>query len=156
MAKKPTSIFIAGDSECTISVVECEDKILGTWFANHVAEVQDHFRDWEQQGIKVEKLHHWPGKENIADIATKGEATVKDIAFGSVWQNGPEVLRLAREHWPASREFTRAIPDEEKLSEFTSHVTGVAPSINPDFMVSDVAKVMDYSDDLDKVVSIFA
>ena len=58
MAKKPTSIFIAGDSECTISVVECEDKILGTWFANRVTEVQDHFRDWEQQGIKVKKLHH--------------------------------------------------------------------------------------------------
>ena len=45
MVEKPASIFIAGDSECTISVVECQDKILGAWFANRVAEVQDHMRD---------------------------------------------------------------------------------------------------------------
>ena len=34
MAEQPTSIFVTGDLECTISVVECQDKILGTWFAN--------------------------------------------------------------------------------------------------------------------------
>ena len=40
-------------------------------------------RDWENQGIRVEPLHHWPGNDNIADIATKAEATVKDVVFGS-------------------------------------------------------------------------
>ena len=29
MVDKPTSIFIAGDSQCTISAMECENKILG-------------------------------------------------------------------------------------------------------------------------------
>ena len=29
MVEKPASIFITGDSECTISVVECKDKVLG-------------------------------------------------------------------------------------------------------------------------------
>ena len=37
MVEKTASIFIVGDSECTISVVECKDKILGAWFANRVA-----------------------------------------------------------------------------------------------------------------------
>ena len=39
---------------------------------------------------------------------------------------------------------------------FRSHVTGVAPSVNPDFMVSDVTRVMHYSNNLNKVVSIVA
>ena len=112
MAEKPTSIFIAGDSECTISVVECQDKILGTWFGNRVAEIQDHFRDWENQGIKVEPLHHWLGRDNIADIATKGEATINDVVFGSAWQLGPDALHLGWECWPASRDFTTVIPEE--------------------------------------------
>ena len=95
MAKKPTKIFLAGDSECTISAVDCKDKVLDTWFANRVLEIHDHFKEWEELGIEVEELHHWPGKQNIADIATKGEATFKDIAFGSILQNGPEVLQRA-------------------------------------------------------------
>ena len=48
MAEKPASIFLAGDSECTISAVDCEDKILDGWFANRFSEVHDHFEDWEQ------------------------------------------------------------------------------------------------------------
>merc|ERR1712239_68736 len=54
MVDKPSSIFIAGDSQCTISTMECENKILGVWFGNRVAEVQDHMSDWEKQGIVVE------------------------------------------------------------------------------------------------------
>ena len=53
MVDKPTSIFIAGDSECTISAMECQNKILGVWFGNRVAEVQDHMAYWKRQGIKV-------------------------------------------------------------------------------------------------------
>ena len=89
MAKKPKRIFLAGDSECTISSVDCREKILDTWLANRVSEVQDHFQEWREMGIKVEDLYHWPGRENIVDLATKGEATWKDIDFGSTWQNGP-------------------------------------------------------------------
>ena len=34
MVAKPSSIFLAGDSQCTISAMECEDKVLGMWIGN--------------------------------------------------------------------------------------------------------------------------
>ena len=45
MAKKPTRIFLAGDSESMISAMDCQDKVLDTWFANRVSEIQDHFQE---------------------------------------------------------------------------------------------------------------
>ena len=44
---KPAYIFIATDSESTISSVEVEDKILQAWFTNHTAEINDHMDDWQ-------------------------------------------------------------------------------------------------------------
>ena len=97
MVAKPSSIFLAGDSQCTISAMECEDKVLGMWFGNRVAEIQDHMADWTRQGITMEPLHYWPGTDNIADLATKGEATMKDIEAGSAWQQGPAALWLEQD-----------------------------------------------------------
>ena len=54
MVAKPGSIFLAGDSQCTISAMECEDRVLGMWFGNRVAEIQDHMADWANQDIVVE------------------------------------------------------------------------------------------------------
>ena len=71
-----------------------------------MAEIQDHMADWKRQGITVEELHHWPGTDNIADLATKGKATMRDIEAGSDWQQGPAALRLKQDQWPASRDFT--------------------------------------------------
>ena len=34
MVYKPQEIFLAMDSECTISSLETQDKILGIWFTN--------------------------------------------------------------------------------------------------------------------------
>ena len=85
MVAKPGSIFLASDSQCTISTMECEDKVLGMWFGNGVAEIQDHMADWARQDITVELLHYRPGVDNIADLATKGEAAMKDIEAGSAW-----------------------------------------------------------------------
>ena len=136
--------------------MECENKILGIWFGNRVAEVQNHMADWVKQGIKVEPLYHWPGTDNIADIATKGEATVKDIVSGSAWQRGPDALRLGREHWPASREFTRTIPEEERSPNYASHVTGGIPLTSLSNLVTTVSELMTYSNNLRKVVAILA
>ena len=107
-------------------------------------------------GIEVEELHHWPGKQNIADIATKGEAMFKDIAFSSIWQNGPEVLQRDRKFWPASREFKRSIPEEEKKPVFRAHVTEGGSPVDPKSGEADVTRIMQFSDNLDKVVSIVA
>ena len=37
----PTEIMLMGDSLCTISCVEADNRILDAWFSNRVAEVQD-------------------------------------------------------------------------------------------------------------------
>ena len=58
-------------------------------------------------------VHHWPGEDNIADLGTKGKATIQDIARGSRWQTGPSSLSFPRDKWLATREFKRALPVEE-------------------------------------------
>ena len=43
---KPAEIFMALDSQCTISTLEAKDKILGIWFTNRVSVinvVQTHY-----------------------------------------------------------------------------------------------------------------
>ena len=74
----PTEIFLAGDSECTISMMEADDRLLDVWFTNWVAEIKDEMAAWQQKDIHVHPLHHWPGTENIADLATKGKATLSN------------------------------------------------------------------------------
>ena len=64
----PERITLNGDSECTISAVECEDGVLQTWFSNRVAEILGHMEEWEKLGVKVDPLQHWPGVRNIAGV----------------------------------------------------------------------------------------
>ena len=109
----PILIFLATDSECTISALEAEDRILQEWFTNRVAEAQDHMSAWRRRGINVFPVHHWPGEDNIADLATKGQAKLDDIARGTEWQNGPRSLSYPIESWPASQDFKRDLPRGE-------------------------------------------
>ena len=136
--------------------MECENKILGVWFGNRVAEIQDHMADWERQGIDVEPLHHWLGTDNIADLATKGKATLRDIESGSAWQQGPDSLRLEQDQWPASRDFIMAIPEEERSPNYASHITGGVPLPSLSNMVATVCELLQYSDEMKTVVSILA
>ncbi len=112
----PTEIFLAGDSQCTIASVEADDRLLDVWFANRVAEVKDEMASWSKSGIIVHPLYHWPGIDNIADLATKGKANLEDITEDSSWQNGPARASFPQEDWPALRDFVRIIPEEEKRS----------------------------------------
>ena len=74
----PRKIICMGDSESTISSVECDENILKDWFANRVTETLDHIESWKVKGIFVSPLHHWLGKRNISDILTKGKAVACD------------------------------------------------------------------------------
>ena len=145
------------EKNCTVVIFEEGACIVeGIPGGNRVAKVQDHMADWEKQGIVVEPLHHWPGTDNIADIATKGEATVSDIVSGSAWQQGPDALRLGQEQWPASRDFIWTIPEEERSPNYAAHVTGGIPLRSLSDLVTTVSELMTYSDELRKVVSILA
>ena len=110
---KVLSIFLATDNECTIAAIETQDRVLQAWFANRVAEIVNHMKSWERKKVEVEKIHHWPGLSNVADLATKGKASLDNIGPGSSWQRGPTEASFPRESWPASREFWRELPDNE-------------------------------------------
>ena len=142
MVAKPGSIFLAGDSQCTISAMECEDKVLGMWFGNQVAEIQDHMADWARQDIAVEPLHYWPGVDNIADLATKGKAAMKDIEARSAWQQGLAALRLQQDQWPANRDFMRKIPDKERSKNYASHATCAVRQPNVCTVVTAIHKLL--------------
>jgi hypothetical protein len=70
--------------------MECDNRLLDTWYGNRVAEVLEHIEKWKEMGIKVHPLEHWPGDSNIADIVTKGKATLEDVNETSEWQLGPK------------------------------------------------------------------
>ena len=123
----PRRITLNGDSECTIAAVECEDDVLKSWFANRVAEVLGHMEAWAKLGIKVDPLQHWPGIRNIADIATKGKASLSDVGPGSEWQDGPWEISCPRESWPSSREFRNELPQEEtRTTTYTTNALQAA------------------------------
>ena len=82
--------------------------MLDTWFDKMVSKIGDHRVEWARHGILVDNLHHWPGADNIADIATKGKAALSEVMPGSRWQVGPKELSMSRDCWPASREFKRS------------------------------------------------
>ena len=117
LSELPEQITLNGDSECTISAVECEDGVLQTWFSNRVAEIIGHMEEWEKLGVKVDPLQHWPGIRNIADLATRGKGTIADVMPGSEWQCGPWEISYPRSMWPASREFKRVLPPGETCAK---------------------------------------
>jgi len=79
LSECPVRISIVGDSECTISSVECDHRLLDIWFGNRVAEVLEHQEAWRKMGIEVDPLEHWPTETNIADLTTKGKAGLRDM-----------------------------------------------------------------------------
>ena len=79
LSEHSSRIFLFGDSECTIGAMVCTDRVLDTWFANKVAEVQEQIDSRKSQGLVVDDLYHWPGETNHADIATKGRGPLPDI-----------------------------------------------------------------------------
>ena len=65
--------------------MKADDRFLDVWFTNRVAEVRDEMAVWQRSGIHVNPLHHWPGLQNIADLATKGKAALHDVTELSDW-----------------------------------------------------------------------
>ena len=124
----PTEVMLIGDSQCTIACVEADNRVLDIWFSNRVAEVQDRMESWKRKEIKVHDLYHWPGFSNVADLATKGHAVYCDVKEGSVWQQGPRETHYPVEEWPISRDFVRAIPEEEKRAAIFGVHMGLMPS----------------------------
>ena len=116
-------IILASDSEAFIAATEKSSGTLGPYLTSRVSEFHLNMEDMRQKTF-VEPLQHVPGVLNIADLATRGQATNKEVGPGSEWQEGPGFLKQAREKWPFSRDFCRTVPPEELRRKSTS--VGVA------------------------------
>ena len=62
-SKLPYRISLFGDSQCTISAVECDQKILEVWFGNRVAEIIEHMQAWRQKQIQL--MSFTTGQETV-------------------------------------------------------------------------------------------
>ena len=128
---KPCRISMFGDSQCTISALESVTAVLGPYFANRILELESTRNGWgtmnldnemketplklvlaENDHVLVDPVYHTAGDLNIADMATRGKVSVKDIGHGSLWQTGPSYLKERRESWPVSRSFLKPTPQE--------------------------------------------
>ena len=85
MVEKPAYVSVLVDSTCTISSLECDQRILAPFFSSRCAEVLEHFALWSED-TEVLPIQYVPTDLNISDIATKGKAVAADIQLGSVWQ----------------------------------------------------------------------
>ncbi|GFU21095.1 integrase catalytic domain-containing protein [Trichonephila clavipes] len=64
---------------------------------------------------------HCPGKDNPADLLSRGTSAVK-LAQNELWWHGPPWLKLTPDHWPNRR---RDILDSELCSEELEHRSSV-------------------------------
>ena len=107
---------LIGNSQCAISAVECDQKLLNFWFRNRVAKIIDHMQSLRASGVVVNKLPHWLGEFNIAEFPTKGKANIIKVLESSERQEGPLMTRKSCNLGPATRSFVRKVPEEETRS----------------------------------------
>ena len=152
MPVQPARITLIGDSQCTISCMEARNAVLNVYCANRVQEIERLLRQSADKApdtvnAKVELdtallqtpptkpmldlLQHTPGPDNIADLATRGEAHWSEIAEGSTWQTGPTYLTGPRDHWPISRDFVQSIPKEESRAKLFKFVNATIADHSP-------------------------
>ena len=112
----PTRIMMFGDSQTIIGTLGSTDKVLDVWYGNRVDAICEAIEEWQQRGVIVDEVEHWPTQSNIADLCTRGDATPADILPGTPWQDGPEQLQYDRTTWPTNRDFCRV-----KVDEFATH-----------------------------------
>ena len=112
MDTKPSEIYIAVDSECTISAMEKSGGVLAPYFASRVSEVASNLSDLAEESV-VHPIQHVPGALNPADLPTRAYSSPEDVMEHSVWQSGPSFLAHSKQEWPFSRDFLHYIPEQE-------------------------------------------
>ncbi|XP_076129224.1 uncharacterized protein LOC143110221 [Alosa pseudoharengus] len=79
------------DSQTILGAIQKDSYGYQTFFANRIGEIQ--------KAGSVDSWRWVEGKQNIADLITRGTSP-EELAEGSVWQEGPEFLKLPESDWP--------------------------------------------------------
>ena len=108
------------DSEIVYAMVHRESYGFNTFAGNRIGEIR--------QATKPEEWAWVEGKPwlNVADLTTRG-CSPDEMTTGSLWQEGPEFLKLPEKEWPLRWEVKKGIviPERKKKEEFVAVVNEV-------------------------------
>ncbi len=79
------------DSQTILGAIQKDSYGYQTFFANRIGEIH--------KAGSVDSWRWVEGRQNVADLLTR-EASPEELAEGSVWQEGPEFLKLPESDWP--------------------------------------------------------
>ena len=105
------------DSMCTLATLRKETTALRPYMGHRVAECLDTTEARQWFAVK--------SADNISDLGTRMDATIKDIDENSEWQNGSCWMSLPMEEGPVTQDIgSTKVPGEEVLiTKFCAHVT---------------------------------
>ena len=131
--EKPTSVTIAGDSQCTIAALEKSGGLLAPYFANRVSEIVRNLKEVSET-VEVGDVLHLAGPLNPADLPTRETCSADDLNPDSEWMSGPAFLYKSRAEIPMSRKFLDQAydlpPDELRPKKVTLLATKFAEGEN--------------------------
>ena len=91
-------VYMLGDSRTILQALKSEATPFSEFFANRIGEIYDCIRDIPED---IEVIWGWvKSSDNAADIASRVTANPEDLVEDTVWQNGPDYLKLPEEEWP--------------------------------------------------------
>ena len=129
MRVRISKIYHLVDSNIVRAMVQKESYGFNTFAAIRVGEIQEY--------TSISQWYWVSGDLNIADLITRG-ADPKSLGEESIWQNGPEFLKLPESEWPISDDVSDVEVPELLKAVLKIRVT------NP-FTISQVIDIMRYS-----------
>ena len=101
-----SKILCLTDSVITLAWIQNEKKQYEQFVQNRVTEVR--------KLTKADMWYHRPGKENIADLLSRGCLPEELSSKRSNWINGPRWLSQEISTWPISKDINRFTNEEEE------------------------------------------
>ena len=105
------------DSRVALAWIKSESRTLKPFVANRVASIQEE--------TEISQWHHVPGKENPADVASRGINLCELEDCDNMWFSCPDFLKQSDDLWPQSIEYKdlAAVAVEQRKA---AHVVEVA------------------------------
>ena len=101
-----SNVLCLTDSAITLAWIQNEKKQYKQFVQNRVTEVREL--------TKMDMWYHLPGKENIADLPSRGCLPEELSSKRSNWINGPSWLTQEISTWPISKDINRFTNKEEE------------------------------------------
>uniref|UniRef100_A0A8R1EHG4 Integrase catalytic domain-containing protein n=2 Tax=Caenorhabditis japonica TaxID=281687 RepID=A0A8R1EHG4_CAEJA len=103
-----SQIKIFSDSQIALYWILKGDR-CHAFLSNRVATINDVVASLSGYNVT---FHHVPGSCNPADIASRG-ATLAELKKSSLWQHGPDFLKLSTDQWPNSLKKAKDYEEDE-------------------------------------------